>query len=62
MMTDTFPGMVLLILGGMMNASFTLPMKFTRRWSWENTWLAWTLFALLVLAVFVLANTSRYLD
>jgi len=29
-----------------MNGSFTLPMKFTRQWAWENTWLAWTLFAL----------------
>src|SRR5208282_4995951 len=29
-----------------MYGSFTLPMKFTRQWAWENTWLAWTLFAL----------------
>ena len=29
-----------------MNGSFTLPMKFTRHWAWENTWLAWTIFAL----------------
>jgi len=29
-----------------MNGSFTLPMKFTRQWAWENTWLAWTIFAL----------------
>jgi L-rhamnose-H+ transport protein len=31
-----------------MNASFTLPMKFTRNWNWENTWLVWTLFALVI--------------
>jgi L-rhamnose-H+ transport protein len=42
-------GMVFLVLAGMMNASFILPMKFTRRWAWENTWLAWTVFALLIL-------------
>jgi L-rhamnose-H+ transport protein len=24
-------------------------MKYARRWAWENTWLAWTIFALLVL-------------
>jgi L-rhamnose-H+ transport protein len=29
-----------------MNGSFTLPMKFTRTWAWENTWLIWTIFAL----------------
>jgi L-rhamnose-H+ transport protein len=39
-------GLLLLLLAGAMNGSFTLPMKFTRQWAWENTWLAWTLFAL----------------
>ncbi len=39
-------GLLLLVLAGAMNGSFTLPMKFTRSWAWENTWLAWTLFAL----------------
>jgi L-rhamnose-H+ transport protein len=41
-------GLCLLLLAGAMNGSFTLPMKFTRRWAWENTWLAWTLFALVL--------------
>jgi len=48
-MQDTTMGIALLILAGVMNASFTLPMKFTKKWSWENTWLAWTIFALLIL-------------
>jgi L-rhamnose-H+ transport protein len=39
-------GFLMLLLAGAMNGSFTLPMKFTRQWAWENTWLAWTLFAL----------------
>jgi L-rhamnose-H+ transport protein len=39
-------GISLLVLAGAMNGSFTLPMKFTRQWAWENTWLAWTIFAL----------------
>ena len=39
-------GFLLLLLAGAMNGSFTLPMKFTRQWAWENTWLAWTIFAL----------------
>jgi L-rhamnose-H+ transport protein len=42
-------GFAILIVAGVMNASFALPMKFTRRWSWENTWLAWSILALLVL-------------
>jgi L-rhamnose-H+ transport protein len=41
-------GLLLLVLAGGMNGSFTLPMKFTRQWAWENTWLAWTIFALCI--------------
>ncbi|MGH9775586.1 MAG: L-rhamnose/proton symporter RhaT [Candidatus Acidiferrales bacterium] len=47
-MPDTSLGLLLLVVAGVMNASFTLPMKYTRRWAWENTWLAWTIFALLI--------------
>ena len=42
-------GLIILIFAGAMNGSFTLPMKFTKSWAWENTWLAWTLFALFFL-------------
>ena len=45
-MRATAAGLLLLVLAGAMNGSFTLPMKFTKKWAWENTWLAWTLFAL----------------
>lgn len=44
---------MILVLAGVMNASFTLPMKYARRWAWENTWLAWTIFALLVLPLVI---------
>ena len=54
-------GMVFLVLAGIMNASFTLPMKFTRRWAWENTWLAWTVFALLILPPIVTFATVPHL-
>lgn len=47
-MNETTLGLLLLVLAGVMNGSFTLPMKFTRQWNWENTWLAWTIFALLI--------------
>src|SRR5215472_14700506 len=45
-MNGSAVGILLLVLAGAMNGSFTLPMKFTRKWDWENTWLAWTIFAL----------------
>jgi L-rhamnose-H+ transport protein len=47
-MPETTAGLVLLVIAGAMNGSFTLPMKFARRWAWENTWLAYTIFALFV--------------
>lgn len=48
-MSSPFGGVMTLIIAGVTNASFTMPMKYTRKWSWENTWLAWTVLALVVL-------------
>ena len=48
-MHTTGVGMCLLVVAGVMNASFALPMKFVRGWAWENTWLLWSVFALLLL-------------
>lgn len=56
-MSGAVAGFSVLVLAGVMNASFTLPMKYTRRWAWENTWLAWTLFALVLLPVVVTLST-----
>src|SRR5271168_1526469 len=48
-MSSTSSGIATLIIAGVTNASFTMPMKYTRKWAWENAWLAWTVFALVVL-------------
>ena len=48
-MSSTSCGIATLIFAGVTNASFTMPMKYARKWAWENTWLAWTVFALVVL-------------
>jgi L-rhamnose-H+ transport protein len=48
-MSGTSSGIAILIIAGVMNASFTVPMKYARKWAWENIWLAWTVFALVVL-------------
>jgi L-rhamnose-H+ transport protein len=47
-MNSAVAGIFLLVVAGIMNGSFTLPMKFTRQWAWENTWLAWTIWALVI--------------
>lgn len=51
MMSNTTTGIATLIIAGITNASFTTPMKYARKWAWENTWLAWTAFALVLLPV-----------
>src|SRR5882724_399640 len=50
-------GFLLLVVAGVMNASFALPMKFTRRWAWENTWAVWTGLALLLMPLIGAAIT-----
>jgi len=50
-------GFSLLFLAGAINGSFTLPMKFTRKWAWENTWAIWTILALFVFP-FLLAYST----
>ena len=48
-MSSTSGGIATLVIAGVTNASFTIPMKYAHKWTWENTWLAWTGFALVVL-------------
>src|SRR5258708_36059585 len=48
-MDNASTGFLLLVLAGLLNASFALPMKFTRRWAWENTWALWSALALLLM-------------
>jgi L-rhamnose-H+ transport protein len=60
-MTSAASDLLILILAGVMNASFTLPMKYARRWSWENTWLVWSLFALVLLPIVVTCSTVPHL-
>ncbi|HTV55719.1 MAG TPA: L-rhamnose/proton symporter RhaT [Terriglobia bacterium] len=51
-------GMAVILVSGVFNGAFPLPMKMTRGWNWENTWLAFSVAAVLLLpwllaAVFV---------
>lgn len=52
-MTGTISGLTFVTIAGVANASFALPMKFTRRWAWENVWISWTFLALLLLPAVV---------
>ncbi|MGH9398221.1 MAG: L-rhamnose/proton symporter RhaT [Terriglobia bacterium] len=41
-------GIVLVLIGGVLNGSFALPMKKLPAWRWENTWLVYAIFGTLV--------------
>jgi L-rhamnose-H+ transport protein len=49
-------GLAILIGSGMLNASFPLPMKYTRAWKWENTWFLFTTLGLFVIPLIVAAQ------
>jgi len=40
-----------ILVAGVMNSAYTLPLKLTRRWNWENTWFAFTVLGLCILPV-----------
>jgi L-rhamnose-H+ transport protein len=42
-------GMVIIFVSGVLNGSFPAPMKYSRRWRWENIWLVFAAVALLLL-------------
>jgi L-rhamnose-H+ transport protein len=39
-------GMTIALIGGVLNGSFAVPMKYIRRWHWENTWLVFSFMCL----------------
>lgn len=42
-------GLALTLLAGFCSGNSMLPMKFARRWQWENIWLVFSLFSLVIL-------------
>jgi len=41
-------GALIVVLGGLMVGSYTAPMKFLNRWSWESTWLVYSVVGLTI--------------
>jgi L-rhamnose-H+ transport protein len=48
-------GALIIFVSAIFNGSFTLPLKWARRWHWENTWLLFCFVYLLVLPCFLAA-------
>jgi len=49
LLSGVWTGLATILASGIANATFPLPMKYSRRWKWENTWLVFCTLALLVL-------------
>ena len=47
-MDSSIYAFLLVILGGILQGSFVLPMKITTEWQWENTWLVYSLSGLVI--------------
>jgi L-rhamnose-H+ transport protein len=54
-------GALLAIFGGAINGMFALPMKLTKRWSWENVWLPFSFLALFVFPLFLAYQGAPHL-
>jgi L-rhamnose-H+ transport protein len=50
-MTSLFAGLCLAVLGGTLTGSFTAPMKFIHRWTWENTWFVYSIVGFLIIPI-----------
>jgi L-rhamnose-H+ transport protein len=42
-------GMAIIFFSGILNGSFALPLKYSKRWKWENTWLVFSVVGILFL-------------
>ena len=38
-----------MFVAGITHGSFAVPMRYTRKWAWENTWFVWSLVGLLII-------------
>lgn len=50
-------GLALIVIGGWMQGSYFLGLKWTKPWKWENIWLTYAIFALLILPIIMAVVT-----
>ncbi len=49
-MTENFgAGLMVMLISGFLNSAFPLPLKYAKRWKWENTWLLFSVLTFWVL-------------
>lgn len=50
-------GIILIVIGGWMQGSYYLGLKWTNPWKWENIWLTYAVFALVILPIIMAVVT-----
>jgi L-rhamnose-H+ transport protein len=50
---DTTIGFVLVVIAGLMQGSFILPMTLVKNWKWENIWFVFSLLGMVILNLFL---------
>ncbi len=53
-------GITLAVVSGLMNGTFTLPMRYLGRWSWENVWALFILISCILMPVVIAAGTVSH--
>ena len=51
-------GILLAAVSGLMNGTFTLPMRYLGRWSWENVWALFIVTSCLVMPLIMVLATA----
>ncbi|MCQ2153231.1 MAG: GH92 family glycosyl hydrolase [Bacteroidales bacterium] len=57
MNTAVFSGILLILISGCCSGVFSTPFNRNRKWSWENNWLIWSIFALIVCPLIAVSVT-----
>jgi L-rhamnose-H+ transport protein len=56
-------GTIIVLIGGVMEGSFAVPLKYTGRWNWENSWAVYSLVGLIMIPwVIASATVPRLFD
>jgi len=62
-MISTVVGIVSAVAAGIVNGSFATPMKRMGKWQWENTWLMWAVWALVIVPLIIaLVTVPQFME
>ncbi len=54
-MNTFWSGLALVVAGGAMGGSFTVPLKYVRGWAWEKTWLFYSIVGMVIVPWLIVA-------